>query len=328
MRWSASLPLLASALTLAGATAPSTGPLPAGVAPPPVPADNPMRPAKVALGRRLFYDADLSINGTLSCATCHDQRQGFADGVSAHPGAHGDPGLRNVPSLVNVAWVSPLTWGNPALITLEAQAAVPIMGTDPVEMGMKGHEAEIASRLAPNPCYRKLFRAAFPETGGRIDLASATRALASFERTIVSFDTAWDRAQSGGAPLPAAAQRGELLFRGQAGCASCHAGKAFTDLRFHPFANHGADTGLARATGRPEDANLFRTPSLRNVALTAPYLHDGSAPTLAEAMARHGKALKSEDVAAISAFLEALTDRAITENPRLSLPGPACRMDY
>lgn len=92
--------------------------------------------AQVALGRRLFHDGDLSINGTLSCATCHDPRHSFADGTRAHPGAHGEPGLRNVPSLVNVGAFSPLTWGNDALTTLERQAMVPIVGEDPVEMGM------------------------------------------------------------------------------------------------------------------------------------------------------------------------------------------------
>ena len=116
MRWPGALvaaaALVASAVGLADDRGAWTWPLPAGIAPPPVPADNAMNPARVALGHRLFHDADLSINGTLACATCHEQRHSFSDGVQAHPGAHGEPGLRNVPSLLNVAWSTPLTWAS------------------------------------------------------------------------------------------------------------------------------------------------------------------------------------------------------------------------
>jgi len=286
---------------------------------------------QVALGRRLFHDGDLSVNGTLSCATCHDPRHSFADGVAAHPGAHGEPGLRNVPSLVNVGAFSPLTWGNAALTSLELQALVPIAGEDPVEMGMKGREAELARRLSANPCYRKLFKAAYPQTRGRIDFASTAAALAAFQRTIVSHEAAWDRAATGGPALSAAAARGERLFRGSAGCAACHAGGEFTDLSFHrlagaPEAPANGDFGLARTSGRIEDRGRFRTPSLRNVALTAPYLHDGSAGTVAEAIARHGIALDPADLSAITAFLDALTDTAVTTDPRYARPGPACEV--
>lgn len=283
--------------------------------------------AQVALGRRLFHDGDLSINGTLSCATCHDPRHAFADGVRAHPGAHGEPGLRNVPSLVNVGSFSPLTWGNASLTTLEQQAMVPIAGEDPVEMGMKGQEAELVRRLSTNPCYRKLFRAAFPVTRGRIDFISVSAALAAFQRTIVSHETAWDRAAAGGSPLDAATVRGEALFGRE--CAGCHAGREFTDLAFHrlpggPTDPANGDFGLARATGRQEDRGRFRTPSLRNVALTAPYLHDGSADTIAEAIARHGTALSPAETAEVETFLNALTDTAVGADPRYARPGKAC----
>ena len=292
--------------------------------PPPVPADNPMTAAKVALGRRLFHDADLSINGTLSCATCHEQRRGFTASTRAHPGAHGEPGLRNPPSLVNVGWYAPLTWADPASRTLEAQALTPILGDDPVEMGMKGREAELARRLSGDACYRKLFRRAFPETHGRIDLPAVARALAAFQRTMVGFGTDWDKAQAGATVLPPAAQRGEALFRGAAGCATCHEGVHFTDLRFHPFATHGGDAGVARATGRAADTALFRTPSLRNAALTAPYLHDGSADTLAQAIARHGIALSPDQTADMVQFLDSLTDRGVIGDPALSRPPRDC----
>ncbi|WP_232493761.1 cytochrome-c peroxidase [Novosphingobium kaempferiae] len=287
--------------------------------------------ARVALGRRLFHDGDLSINGTLSCATCHDPRHSFADGVRAHPGAHGEPGLRNVPSLVNVGSFSPLTWGNADLTTLELQALVPIAGEDPVEMGMKGQEAELARRLSASPCYRKLFKASFPRDKGRIDFASVSAALAAFQRTIVSHETAWDRAAAGGASLPEAAARGEALFRGKGGCAQCHSGREFTDLAFHRLANEpeapaNGDLGLARVTGRMEDRGRFRTPSLRNATLTAPYLHDGSADTLSEAIARHGMALSPVETADVEAFLGALTDTAVTADPRYARPGKACEV--
>lgn len=285
--------------------------------------------AQVALGRRLFHDGDLSINGTLSCATCHDPRHSFADGVRAHPGAHGEPGLRNVPSLVNVGSFSPLTWGNPSLATLEQQALVPIAGEDPVEMGMKGQEAELTRRLSASPCYRKLFKAAFPVTRGRIDFTSVSAALAAFQRTIVSHETDWDHAAAGGPVLNEAAARGEALFRGKGECAGCHSGREFTDLAFHrlpgaPADPSNGDFGLARATGRVEDRGKFRTPSLRNVALTAPYLHDGSADTMTEAIARHGTTLSPVETTDIEAFLNALTHTAVGADPRYTRPGKAC----
>ncbi|WP_285017918.1 cytochrome c peroxidase [Novosphingobium sp. fls2-241-R2A-195] len=285
--------------------------------------------AQVALGRRLFHDGDLSINGTLSCATCHDPRHAFADGVRAHPGAHGEPGLRNVPSLLNVGSFSPLTWGNASLTTLEQQAIVPIAGEDPVEMGMKGQEAELARRLSTNPCYRKLFKAAFPATRGRIDFTSVSAALAAFQRTIDSHETAWDYAAAGGPALNTAATRGEAVFARE--CAGCHRGREFTDLAFHrlpgePDVPANGDFGLGRATGRQEDRGRFRTPSLRNVVLTAPYLHDGSADTISEVIARHGMMLSPAETAEVEVFLNALTDTAVVADPRYARPGKACEV--
>ncbi len=124
---------------------------------PPVPPDNSMSAAKVALGRRLFYDADLSIDGTLSCATCHEQHRAFTEGNATHPGVGGVPGRRNVMALANVAYFDPLTWADPRQHSLEQQVAVPFAGTHPVEMGMAGKEKELAQRLAADPCYRRMF---------------------------------------------------------------------------------------------------------------------------------------------------------------------------
>lgn len=298
--------------------------LPAGIAPPPVPADNPMSAAKVALGRRLFHDADLSIDGTMSCATCHSQRHGFADDNRTRPGVDGSPGRRNVPGLVNIAWATPLTWADPRLTTLEAQMLVPVLGDHPVEMGMKGKEAEIARRLSADACYGKMFTAVFPESGGRIDMANIARAMAAFERTMISFDTPFDKAGRGGAPLSAQAQRGAKVFFGEAGCAACHSGLNFTDYRFHRL-TASIDPGLNEVSGRTDDLNRFRTPGLRNVALTAPYLHDGSAATLADALRAHGvKAVKIGHVTDIIAFLETLTDASFVADRRYAYPEAAC----
>jgi cytochrome c peroxidase len=326
MRWHVTAPALAVAGILLTGAALAARPavwqwtLPEGIAQPVVPADNMMSNAKVALGRRLFYEADLSIDGTMSCATCHGQRDSFTDGAVTHPGVTGKAGLRNVPSLVNVAWASPLTWADPRLATLEDQVHVPVTGDDPIEMGMKGQEAEIARRLSTSDCYRKLFRTAFPKDKGRIDLDTVSKALAAFQRTMVSYETPWDHARSGGAPLPGQAAKGAALFTGKAGCASCHAGANFSDNRLHPFASTPRDIGVARITGRADDQGLFRTPGLRNVALTAPYLHDGSARTLPEAMARHGIALDAGEEADLLAFLDQLTDKRITTDPRFTAP--------
>lgn len=318
-----SFALVLAAALLIGAAPLATGwlwTLPQGWSAPPVPVDNAMTVARVELGHRLFYDADLSLDGTMACATCHEQKHGFADGNATHPGVTGQAGRRNVPGLANVAWLTPLTHADPRQSTLEAQALVPLLGTHPVEMGMKDHEGEFARRLGRDPCYRQMFAAAFPASGGRIDLASVTEALASFERTLVSTSSAWDRGT-----LPVAARRGEVVF-GKA-CAACHAGPNLTDARFHrlePVSPGAPDQGLFEVTGREADRAAFRTPSLRNVALTGPWWHDGSAASLPEAIARHGIALTPAAQGQVIAFLEALSDPAFIANPATRLPVEAC----
>ncbi|MBO9499449.1 MAG: c-type cytochrome [Novosphingobium sp.] len=312
------LALAALALLVAASPAGWIWTLPGGAAPPPVPAGNPMSAAKVELGRRLFYDADLSIDGTMSCATCHEQRRGFADGNRTMPGVHGDPGRRNVPGLANVGYLAPLTWADPRLTGLEAQVAVPMFGEAPVEMGMKGAEAELPRRLGSDTCYRKMFKAAFPRERGRIDAATVAMALAAFQRTLISYGSPFDRGQ-----LSPSAQRGKAAFA--AACAECHSGRNFTDGQFHALETATKDGGLAEITGRKDDAGSFRTPSLRNVALTAPYFHDGSAATLDEAIRRHGGiALTGEERGDIRALLEALTDKGFVTDPEFAYPETAC----
>ena len=305
--------------------------LPANVAPPPVPADNPMTSAKVELGRRLFYDADLSRDGTMACAPCHVQRHGFADSIPTRGGVGGGAGRRNAPGLANVAYLAPLTWADPRQATLEAQVMVPVLGDHPVEMGMKGDEAELVRRLSGDECYRRMFRDAFPQRGGTIDTGTLAQALAAFERTLLSHGSAYDRDLAGerGA-LSEPARRGKALFG--AHCASCHSGSNFTDERFHALdpAAYPADDGLAEITGRAADKGKFRTPSLRDVALTAPYMHDGSVASLAEAIRGHGtalpavKALTDGQIADLVAWLDALSDPAFVSDPRFGYPRQIC----
>jgi cytochrome c peroxidase len=305
--------------------------IPPSVNAPTAPADNPMSLAKVELGRRLFYDADLSLDGTMSCASCHEQKHAFTDGNRTHPGVSGDAGRRNVPGLANVAWLPVLTWANPKLQTLEDQIAVPIFGDHPIEMGMKGREADIPLRLGKDVCYRKMFQKAFPDSGGAIEMRRIYQAIAAFERTFISFDTPYDRYLAGDKEaIEPWAKRGETIFRER--CAVCHAGVNFTDGRFHSvsiLAQGADDQGLAEETGLISDQGKFRTPSLRNVPLTAPYLHDGSVRTMAEAIARHDRVegvpgADSVELSDIISFLLTLQDLRFVQDKRFSMPSRAC----
>ncbi len=300
--------------------------LPPGVTPPPVPANNPMSDAKVALGRRLFYDADLSIDGTTSCATCHEQHRAFTEGNASHPGVGGVPGRRNVMALANVAYFDPLTWADSTQRYLEQQMRVPVFGTHPVEMGMAGKEDELARRLSADDCYRQMFRAAFPNNNGRIDTDSVGKALASFERSLISYDAPYDRFRRGDdGALSQRAKEGLVRFAGN-GCTGCHSGDNFTDLKFHAVkagAFPDRDRGLIEITGKSDDEGAIRTASLRNVALTMPYLHDGSAKTLPDAIRRHA-AIDDRDMDDIVAFLQSLSDTGFVTNPDFALPKMAC----
>lgn len=336
-RWGRWL-LVASLLICAGSTALAVRPgwrwpaLPQGVAAPAIPADNGMSAIKVALGRRLFYDRLLSHDGTLACADCHQQARGFTDGLPTHPGVSGEMGVRNVPGLANVAWRPALTWTEANLATLEQQAMVPMTGTKPVEMGMAGQEAEIARRLNADPCYRRLFAVAFPAGDRKADMAKATAALGAFQRTMISFGTPFDRYVAGDehAITPAAA-KGFGQFKA-AGCAGCHSGADFTDSKVHyvgtaaPSEIDGAAYGgkpLPPGFVPPPDS--FRTPSLRNVAVTGPWLHDGKADSIDSAIRRHAaSALGTVDMPAMLAFLESLTDTEFLRAESLAQPAAQC----
>jgi cytochrome c peroxidase len=337
MRWVCRT-LLVAGFAAAGAALAARPPawqwhLPAGAGPPPVSADNPISLAKVALGRRLFYDADLSIDGTISCATCHEQHHAFADGNRTHGGVRGARGRRNVMGLANVAYFTPLTWADPRLRRLDKQALVPLTGLHPVEMGMDGQDAELARRLAADPCYRRMFAAAFPD--GRINTERVTMAIASFEQTLLSFDSPYDRFRRGeDGAISARAKAGARLFA--KACASCHAGPDFTDGKFHDIGLHNrsrtpvTDHGLREITGVPKDEGAFRTPSLRNVTFTEPYMHDGSIFDLAGAIRSHtlpseiGRTLGAGEVSGIVTFLQSLSDTTFVTNPDFALPKRAC----
>ena len=343
--------------------------LPRGFPQPRVPAGNPMTAAKVVLGRRLFYDRRLSGNDTESCSSCHQQRLAFTDGRAQAVGSTGELTPRSAPSLVNVAYNATLTWANPALVTLEQQVEVPLLSEHPVEMGVTdANEGRILARLRGDRWYRVHFRQAFPAAKQPVSFTTIVRSLAAFERTIISADSRYDRYLRGKATLTAAERRGMNLFMGErTGCTHCHGSFIFNDQdsyvgapnetpQFHNtglynLGGTGAypapNRGLFEITGVPSDMGRFRAPSLRNVALTAPYMHDGSIKTLADVidfyaaggrvirsgpLAGDGRAnpykdaeiapikLSARDRADLVAFLKTLTDWSLVRNPRFSNP--------
>lgn len=336
--------------------------LPKGFPRPVVPADNPMSLAKVELGRRLFYDRRLSVNGKESCASCHKQELAFTDGRARAEGSTGQLHPRSAMSLVNVAYNQRLTWADPELDSLERQALIPMLGEDPIELGLKGRERELLEALRRDPVYQKLFPAAFPGENNPFSLANVTKAIAAFERTIVSMKSPYDRYRWGGdsSAISDAAKRGELLFFSseRAGCFQCHAGWNFSSgIRFERgenaerednmrggFFNTGVagyaapNRGLYERTQQPGDIGKFRVPTLRNIALTAPYMHDGSLATLSEVIDHYSAGgkfshpnkspilrrfpLTEADKRDLIEFLNALTDRELLSDPRWSNPWP------
>jgi len=294
--------------------------LPSTYPEPQVPADNPMSDAKVELGRWLFYDARLSGNNTMSCATCHIQALAFTDGKTKSVGSTGTVHPRSAMSLVNTAYASRLTWANPLLDRLEDQALTPLLGDNPVEMGMGGRELEIVALLASDEKYRRLAQVSFPSDENPNSLLNAVRSIAAFVRSIVSYDSPYDRYLEGDlTALSPAAERGmELFFSEELECFHCHGGFNFTDSTTHANSNvdqvgfhntglynlntSGAypddNTGLFDMTGKVRDMGRFKAPSLRNISLTAPYMHDGSIATLdvvIEHYARGGRLIEEGD---------------------------------
>jgi cytochrome c peroxidase len=344
--------------------------LPAGFPEPRVPADNPMTPAKVELGRRLFYDVRLSGNMTQSCSSCHDPARAFTNGLAVPIGSTGESMRRNAMTLTNVAWNSVQTWANPDLHELEQQVLVPMLGGGPVELGLAGREDELLDRLRAEPIYRDLFPRAFPDEATPFTVVNVARAIASFERTIISTSSPYDRFKAGdeNALSPRAKRGFELFTSERLECHHCHGGFNLTDSYEHMGMEEGgfrhyfniglynidgvggvpaSDIGLAEMTARPGDVGRYRAPTLRNIAVTAPYMHDGSIATLGEVIdvyARGGRLiadgpnkgdgatsplknalvsgfpLRAEEREELLLFLESLTDETLLSNPALADP--------
>jgi cytochrome c peroxidase len=245
----------------------------------PYPHDNQPSPAKAELGRLLFHERKLSRDGSMSCATCHDPARAFTDGQVTALGVDGTRGSRNVPTILNSAWGTAFFWDGRAS-TLEQQVLQPIF--NPRELAAA--PAQVVA-VAQSVGYRGRFIEVF---GSEPSLGDVARALASYVRTIVAGDSPFDRYMAGETrALSEPAIRGLALFRGRAGCRACHAGPTFADGEFH---NTGiawrtgvpTDEGRALVTRAAEDRGAFKTPTLREVTRTAPYMHDGSVATLAE----------------------------------------------
>ena len=343
--------------------------LPVGFPVPKVPTDNPMTASKVELGRHLFYDTRLSGNGTFSCASCHEQRRAFTDARAHAIGSTGQVHPRSSMSLANVAYSPALTWSNPLMKSLEQQAIVPMFGEDPVEMGLSGQERALIARLAAVPRYQTMFAAAFPGGGEVVSLDRIVKAISAFERTLISGRSPYDAFKAGKqTAISAAAKRGEALFFAEkTECFHCHGGfnftgtadyegKGFPEVEFHNTALYNVDgkgaypapnTGVHAITDDPEDMGRFKAPSLRNVAVTAPYMHDGSIATLEGVLAHYnegGRTIargpnagvgatnphRSEFMKRIGftpretqdmlAFLRSLTDSTFLTDPRFSNP--------
>ena len=260
--------------------------LPRGFPTPSVPADNPMSAAKVALGRRLFFDPRLSVTGHYSCASCHDPALSFSDGKARATGALGDMLPRGAMALVNVAYNISFGWTQPGVRSLEAQMRQPLFNTHPVELGLAGHEDAVAAELtASDSGYATAFVAAFPAADTPVTLDHVIQAIAAFERTLISGDSPFDRYvfQGDHAALSESAKRGmALFFARQTGCSACHSGFNFTGT----WRDDQGDTGKPAFANNGTSARPMRVPTLRNIALTAPYMHDGRFPTL-EAVLDH-----------------------------------------
>lgn len=346
-----------------GGGTPWTWDLPRGFPQPRVPATNPMTAEKVALGRALFYDPRLSGPGTFSCATCHRPELAFTDGRGQALGVTGMRHPRGAMSLANVAYSATLTWADATLIALEEQALVPMMNEAPVEMGVRGREAEVLTRFSANADDRARFDSAFPGDPNPWRFERIVQALAVFERTLISGNSAYDRYvyRDDQAALSASARRGmTLFFSERLGCSFCHGGFTFSgptiwqgspnvetvfhntglynlrDAKGRPGAYPLDNPGLLAHTGRKRDMGRFRAPTLRNIAVTAPYMHDGSIASLEEVLEHyarggrtssprksprlHGFSLSEAEKADVIAFLHGLTDESFLDDPRFAAP--------
>ncbi len=300
----------------------------------PEPADNPTTAEKVELGKMLYFDPRLSSNGTVSCFSCHNVMEGGDDHRTTSIGVHGQAGGRNAPTVWNAAFHSVQFWDGRAA-SLEDQAKGP--PANPIEMGMRDLDA-VSGRIEKIPGYKSYFDKAFGP-GDNINIDNIAKAIAAYERTLITPNSPYDRYVRGEKQAMTAQQvRGMQTFA-DTGCTACHSGANFDGptlktgqgfyQKFPLFTDNDYvtkyglmnDTGRMSSTGKPEDKNLWRVPTLRNLAYTAPYMHTGSVKSLSEAVrvmakAQLGKELVAAQVEDILAFLDALNG----EFPEQTMP--------
>jgi cytochrome c peroxidase len=316
--WRVSVALTAVALATLACADGYEWRLPPGFPEPVVPTDNPMSEAKVALGKRLFSDPRLSASGRLSCESCHSPALAFTDGLPRSRGVAGESLPLNAPTLLNVVYNPSFGWNDPAVRTLEQQMTGPLFNEHPRELGLKGHEGAVERRLAGDPAMAAGFAAAFPGEEQPVALTNVVRAIAAYERTLISASSPFDRYVFGGDhdALTDAQKRGMKLFSGRAGCAACHGGIN--------FAGPWVDREVPRAEPAFADTGTGvngRVPTLRNVARTGPYMHDGRFASLDDVLMHYETlaarspdprlarpALTTEELRALRVFLDSLTD--------------------
>jgi cytochrome c peroxidase len=252
--------------------------LPRGFPTPAVPADNPMSAAKVALGRRLFFETRLSVTGRYSCASCHEPKRAYTDGRAHAVGATGAAVAHSAMSLYNVAYNLAYGWQQPLVKTLEQQMRQPLLNRHPVEIGLDPHDRRLTAQLEADATYPQQFAAAFAGDG-TISVAHIIKAIAAFERTLLDGHSPFDEYVFAGRhdALSPAAKRGmSLFFSARIGCAGCHSGFNFSGN----WRDSRGPTGKASFADDGLGAGPMRVPTLRNIALTAPYMHDGRFATL------------------------------------------------
>jgi cytochrome c peroxidase len=322
-----------------------------------VPADNPLTKEAVELGRRLFYDPRLSANGKVSCSTCHIQRLAFTDGRTTSVGVSGRPLEFSSMTLANLMWGPQRFFWNGRAPTLEDQVLVPLQHADEMAQDME----KLVAKLRADASYRKLLETAY----GEVSSSAITRAPAAFERTLISSNSRYDQFLRGEITLNAQEELGRKLFMAHpdvkvslrgANCIDCHSQflTSGSSARYDGFSNNGLDDearlqpGLQAVTGKPSHRGMFKVPSLRNIALTAPYMHDGRFKTLKEVLDHYDSGIKNSSTlspliveadnrnaaaagrislhltagekAAIIAFLHTLTDQDFVTAERFSDP--------
>lgn len=333
--------------------------LPPSFPAPQVPEDNPMSEAKVALGRALFYEPALSGNRAMACSTCHQIAHAFSEPNKVSSGSTGQALKRNALALVNVAYNSDFTWAHNGLASIEQQMLIPLFSQSPIEMGVTGNQQEIIARFNTSD-YKQLFKDAFDDE--QVTFDRMVKAMASFVRSLTSFNSPFDNYayRNNDAALSDTELRGlDLFFSEELECFHCHGGFNFTQSSKHefqpldlrPFHNTGlynfdskrsypdSDRGLVDVTLNPQDIGRFRAPTLRNIAFSAPYMHDGSIDSLPKVIDFYAKggrgagiksplksqfirgfAITNEERNDLLAFLNSLSDESFVNNPKHHAP--------